>query len=222
MKTIITNSQISKFFEKTGINLGITFEIVKEFHECVLSTIYLCYKMNKRGSPSKEDLILPHSTFKKIVSFTKIKEDSDVDIDYLHLKVEKRMIAFLRFAKNKIINGKLIAAWRQYLHAKMSNYTHIKIPKINTLWFIIDSTKPRSRTKSQGSGSVRIVSQDGGGTVKKHSNLFIDNIDTIDLEEFDKILTDIGLISKQESENKQNFDEYYIKWAANQIKERSA
>jgi hypothetical protein len=270
MKTIITNSQISKFFEKSGINLGITFEIVKDFHNCFISTVYLCYKdQSKKSVACKEDLILSHSTFKKIVSFTRIKEDSTF-LEYLHLKVEKRMLGFLRFAKNKVINGKLFQVWRQYLHFKNKN--NIKIPKINSLWFIVE-IRSRSRSRSR-TGTVMIASQEGGSSeikcndrVSEQGTLTTDRVseqgtlttgrvseqgtlttgrvseqgtlttgrvseqgtldtlklnNTLNLEEFDNILTEIGLISEQSEQSEQsepeNFDEFYIKWVTKQIK----
>jgi hypothetical protein len=96
------------------------------------------------------------------------------------------MMSFLRFAKTRVINGKLFAVWKEF--AKKLHYPK-SISSVDVLWFLID--KPRSRSRSPnrsgsrsqsslrgtlpsidgvGKGTVRMVTQEGGA----HNN---DNLD---------------------------------------------
>lgn len=237
MKTLITNSEISNFFQKTGTNIGITFPIVKDFHNLFLSCTLLSFDSiskspPKIGSPEslKYEYLISHSTFKKIVSFTDIQESSSV-LKFLHFKTEKRILAFLRYAKNKIKNGKLMSAWKNYVKSHLNK--KVKSMNLeNTLWFIIESKKRSVKKES----SVKIVSMSGGAKQKLNN---LKNLD-LDLDNFNKVLCEIGIIGSLNDEtastdpeqnlghDKQNTiekisneHENFIKWAANQIKLRT-
>jgi hypothetical protein len=213
MKTLITNSEISRIFEKTGINIGITFPILKDFHNCYLSAIILLYKRYTYSEKitTLEQSLIPFSTFKKIASFGGIDVADSSFLKFLHFKTEKKILAFLRHSKNKIKNGKLMLAWKEYLHSKGNKVSGSKL--FNTLWFIIESRVKKSNKES----SVKIVSNQSGGSKLP---VFLKDSD-LDLDNFNKVLCEIGIISDSEQSERSDSDTEFIKWAANQIKLRT-
>lgn len=209
MKTLIKNSEIQAFFEKTGTNLGITFDIVKDFHNCFYAITYNEFNKNKVKKSLDNSFIIPHATFKKIISFTGHQGTiSSEDLQNLHKQAEKKMLTFLRFAKNKAINGHLLAVMR-----KTAKFT-IKVP--NFLWFVVEKRKRKSKSKE--TGGVRIVSdQIGAGKssiAQKTTNL--------DLDEFNDFLLQNKLIDDPSDDDIdfENLDNHvnFLKWASKKIK----